>query len=488
MLAGQYFPGNRLIKGPFGKSYGNFLGKTEFEKVNRATRPTLQKVEQFLIYLVEVYMEAPGLTPDKLAIEVSMSFVRTARAVLLTKDLIKDEVDLIKVEVKLREALGAGGLPVPYHTGVGVEGVKVVKKDQAMSSIQPDTLPSVSFEDGQAVENVAVQARARKVVVGGRVQSVRAVRSIRKGSYGTVVALTKEPMVKWEDGSAIDVKGNVPVTRSIPIASLEGVEAAAPAKGVVRTALEDAVRTAPEPEKMLPMGVPWAMHTGTMGSIGLQHMVLAALYQVYYQRSAGPALVMIDKDAPGHARCLSDVKPGGLIVLPYVQDLKLVEMSAKGGVDRTLVRVTAGEAKLMCNIVPPSPQDAAIVPVKAPQTPERSGEETAEVDPERSGEEGAEVDPERSGSEEDEVESSPSFSNLFWKIYLNKTVAAESVGLDLYQMELSVPLCFVRIENSTARTASKAKGHVGIVVPFLSNSVELKRGDVLHHLRKKGAD
>ena len=164
LLAAQYFaPSNRLIRGPFGKSYGKFLGKTEFEKIAKATRSTLSKIEQLLSYLVEVYMEATELTPEQLAQEVPMAFVRTARAVLLTKDLIKDEVDLIKVEVKLREALGAGGLPVPFHTGVGVEGVKVVKKDQAMSSIQPDTLPSVSFEDGQAVENVAVQARARRV-------------------------------------------------------------------------------------------------------------------------------------------------------------------------------------------------------------------------------------------------------------------------------------------------------------------------------------
>ena len=55
-------------------------------------------------------------------------------------------------------------------------------------------------------------------------------------------------------------------------------------------------------------------------------------------------------------------------------------------------------------------------------------------------------------------------------------------------MELTVPLGFARIENSILRTASKAKGHVSIMVPFLSNGVELKRGDVLHHLKKKGAD
>ena len=101
--------------------------------------------------------------------------------------------------------------------------------------------------------------------------------------------------MKWDEGSTIDAVVNILVSRSATLASLHGVVMTPPVKS--------AVRTAPEPERLLPLGVPWTMHTGMMGSVGLRHTVIAALYQVYLQRSAGPSLVMIDQDAPGLVRC-----------------------------------------------------------------------------------------------------------------------------------------------------------------------------------------
>ena len=442
MLATQYFaPIQKQLKGPFNKNYGSVFSKADFERIAKGSRLTLSKVETCLSYLVEVYMKTTELPPEKLAEEVPLAFVRTARAVLLTKDLVQNEVDLTKVEVKLREALGAGGLPPSFHTLV--EDVKVDKKDQATSSIQPDTLPSVSFVEGHVVEDVAIQARARNLVVGGRVTTNKLVRGVKKGSLGTLMVLSKEPLVKWDEGSLVDVPRST-VARNVTLASLQGVVATPPVKS--------AVRTAPEPEVVLPLGVPWTMHTGMMGSAGLRHTTLAALYQVYFHRSAGPSLVMIDQDAPGLVRCLTNIKPRGLIVLPYVQDLDIVDVSSKS---KTLVGVTAGELVFKCNIEPKCLE----------------------------GDEEGSKSPERSGDEEGEIEHPPSWFNLFWKIYLNETGETSSVGLDLCQMEVTVPLGFAKIEDVTLRGAVKAKGQVSLMVPFLTNGSELQRGDVLHYCK-----
>ena len=440
MLAAQYFaPTQRQVKGPFNKSYGNNFSKADFERIAKGSRLALSKVEACSSYLVEVYMKTTELPPEKLAMEVPLAFVRTARAVHLTKDLVQDEVELTKVEVKLRESLGDGGLPPSFHTLLGA--VKVDKKDQATSSIQPDTLPSVSFVEGHVVEDVAIQARARNLVVGGRVTTNKLVRAVKKGAFGTLMVLCKEPLVKWDEGSLVDFPQSS-IARNVTLASLQGVVATPPVKS--------AVRTAPAPEVVLPLGVPWTMHTGMMGSAGLRHTILAALYQVYFHRSVGPSRVMIDQDAPGLVRCLTDIKPRGLIVLPYVQEVVIVDVSTKSN---TLVGVTAGELVLKCNIEPKCLASDA----EGSKGPERSGDEDGE-------------DP-------------PSFSNLFWKIYLNETGVTSSVGLDLCQMEVTVPLGFAKIEDVTLRGAVKAKGQVSLIVPFLTNGSELQRGDVLHHCK-----
>ena len=99
------------------------------------------------------------------------------------------------------------------------------------------------------------------------------------------------------------------------------------------------------------------------------------------------------------------------------------------------------------------------------------------------GDEEGSKSPERSGDEEGEIEHPPSWFNLFWKIYLNETGETSSVGLDLCQMEVTVPLGFAKIEDVTLRGAVKAKGQVSLSVPFLTNGSELQRGDVLHHCK-----
>ena len=87
-------PDGRVTPGPFGKAYGNFFGKGDLDRIARASGVSLTNVEAFLAYLPEKYMVCAGLSQEKLAVEIPAAFARTARAVLLTKDLDTSAVDV----------------------------------------------------------------------------------------------------------------------------------------------------------------------------------------------------------------------------------------------------------------------------------------------------------------------------------------------------------------------------------------------------------
>ena len=176
-------------------------------------------MESFLAYLAGVYMETAGLPGEALALEIPAAFARTARAVLLAKDLDSGSIDTTKIEAKLRQKLAPAELPPPFHVAA-VEDAKKVSTKATKAAIQPDTLPALTFEDGQVVEDVSVLARAKSLVLGCRVRTLRAVRSIRKGGEGTLVALGKEAIVSWDEGALMDVSGEGRHERSVPLASL----------------------------------------------------------------------------------------------------------------------------------------------------------------------------------------------------------------------------------------------------------------------------
>ena len=94
----------KTLAGPLGKSYGNLVGKAEWERLSKASPGSLTRTENFLSYLVEHYMKQ-GVPDEKLATHIPGAFARTARAVLLARDLDTDEVGLEKVETILREKL-----------------------------------------------------------------------------------------------------------------------------------------------------------------------------------------------------------------------------------------------------------------------------------------------------------------------------------------------------------------------------------------------
>ena len=223
LLTAQYFPPEgRTTKAANGKNYGDLISKGDWERIARAIPASLKSVESFLAYLAGVYMETAGLPGEALALEIPAAFARTARAVLLAKDLDSGSIDTTKIEAKLRQKLAPAELPPPFHVAAVEDDKKVPTKatKATKAAIQPDTLPALTFEDGEVVEDVSVLARAKSLVMGCRVRTLRPVRSIRKGGEGTLVALGKEALVSWDEGALMDVSGEGRHERSVPLASL----------------------------------------------------------------------------------------------------------------------------------------------------------------------------------------------------------------------------------------------------------------------------
>ena len=412
---------------------------------------SLTNVEAFLAYLTEKYMVCAGLSQEKLAVEVPAAFARTARAVLLTKDLDTSAVDVRKIETKLREKLGGEGLPPPFEEPE-MEDAKA-KPDQARArsgAIAPDTLPSVTFENGSAVEDSVVLARAKGLELGCRVAAFRAVRSIRKGGEGTLVALGKEALVCWDAGALTDVAGEGTHERCITIASLQLV----PAERADKPPKETSTRV----EVLLPAGQPWVKLTAEMGASAMRHMLLAAIYQLFANRSAGPDQVMIEKvDEGAHARvlCPTDIKPRGLIIFPMVLELR--ESTGKADKSTPLLWVTAGASEFKFDIRPMTP------------APEKSG---ATVGDENTG----------AGGDE-EAGASPLPMDVFWLVYKAQKATPDGC-LSLSHAELAIPGHMgIQVKDAAVRAGMKKSPHgmVSMRVPFLTNSGELRRGDALWH-------
>ena len=420
LLTAQYFPPDgRVTPGPFGKNYGNLLSKGELERIARASGESLTKVEAFLAYLTEKYMGCTGVSKEKLAVEIPAAFARAARAVLLTKDLDTSAVDMKKIETKLREKLGGEGLP-PAFEQPDMEDA-TAKTDQARArsgAIEPDTLPSVTFEHGSAIEDSVVLARAKRLELGCRVAALRPVRSIRKGGEGTLISLGKEALVCWDAGALADVAGEGTHERSITIASLELV----PAKP------SDPKEKPTRVEVLLPAGQPWMKLTPEMGASAMRHLVLGALYHLYANRSAGPDQVMSEKvdEAQARARvlCLTDFKPRNLIIFPKVQELR--EASGKAKKSAPLLWVNAGDSEFKFDITP-------TIALGTPTADEEAG-----------------------GDEE--AGASPLPLDIFWLVYKAEKATPDGC-LSISHVELTCPLHMgIQVKDAAVRAGMTKNG------------------------------
>ena len=197
----------------------------------------------------------------------------------------------------------------------------------------------------------------------------------------------------------------------------------------------------------LPLGEAWAKLTPDTGLRGLVQLALGALYQVYARRSAGPDEVMIEKEGERRLLCLGDIKPRGLIVLPYVTELsdsKVVKSWKPGCSPQVWIQVETTRTRFQ------------LEPIS------RSAGGTAET-----------------ADAAEEGEGLP-FAHLFWYIY--NAPATESVeGLVLSYAELSVPVSSsVQVKDACVRAGmAKASGAISVWVPYLWNRGQLHRGDSL---------
>ena len=132
------------------------------------------------------------------------------------------------------------------------------KKPRTAGAIEADTLPPLTFNDGQVVEDAAALARAKNLQVGCRVVAVRAVRGVRKGGQGSLLSLGKEALVRWDDGAVVDCEGEGGHGRGIPLASLQTAKETVLVPAADGAAANGAV--------YLPAGEPWTKLTPVMGA------------------------------------------------------------------------------------------------------------------------------------------------------------------------------------------------------------------------------
>ena len=443
LLTAQYFPPEgRTLAGPLGKSYGNLVSKGEWERLAKASAGSLTKTEAFLSYLVERYMTPEGVPAEKLAVEIPAAFARTARAVLVARDLEKDEINLEKVETTLRQKLDPGPFP-PRFTAVTTQERVARAKPASGAAIEPDNLPALNFAEGAVVQDVSVLARAKSLDIGCRVSAVRPVRGVKKGAQGTLKGLGKEALVMWDEGSLVDGEEGQQ-ERMIPIASVQ-----------VATAQEKpAEKPVEKPvEEPLPACMPWAKLTPAMAAQGLEQLVVGALYQMFANRSATPDQVVIESEGAGRIFANTKIKPRGLIVMPHVPELgePVAEDKPRDAVSTTdpEILIKLGESEYRYMLGAPAREEA--------------------VDEESGGDVGA--------------GESPPVVDLFWRFYNSaKAKAGASPRGELISVTaaVTVPAACATIKDPDLRGAArKPGGTITIWVPYLTNKVELCSGDEL---------
>ena len=140
---------------------------------------------------------------------------------------------------------------------------------------------------------------------------------------------------------------------------------------------------------------------------------------------------------------------------PNVQELR--ETGGKTNKSTPLLWVNAGASEFKFDITPVTP---ATEKIGAP-----SGDEHTGV------------------SDDEEAGASPLPLDVFWLVYRAQKATPDGC-LSISHVELTIPLHMgIQVKDATVRAGMKS-GRGGVVstrVPFLTNSGELRRGDVLWH-------
>ena len=102
LITAQYMaPDAQVDQGPVGKKFLRYVKKEQWERLGAAPGgkgTPLAQVEIFLQYLATMYMKSGSTEGGQVEVEIPAAFVRSVKAVILTKDLDQDKVDIGKVE------------------------------------------------------------------------------------------------------------------------------------------------------------------------------------------------------------------------------------------------------------------------------------------------------------------------------------------------------------------------------------------------------
>ena len=468
LITAQYFPpeNKQLDRGLAGKVYGNMINKEGWEKCAKldpgpaGVDTPIRQVETFLGYLATMYLgPSSGLPHEKVTLEIPAAFARTAKAVLLAKDMDEAPIDLKRIEWKLRQKLLPATLPPAFSGCDDEDQVEKPKKNSAATSVQPDTLPALTFDGGGVIEDAAVLARVKKLELGGRVCAIRAARGIRKGGQGTLLALTKEAKVAWDAGALVEAAGDGPHERAFPLASLEALKTEA------ARATAEAAKPKGGAVLELPAGEPWAKVTDYMGQLGISRLVTTTMHMMFARRSAGPDQVMIEAGVP-HPRvlCLKDFKPKCLVVFPYVPDLTDC-FAKKKSMTIPQVWIKAGPVETGFRLPPPTPDAYGHFWKVSDGGP---GDEP----PPAAGDAG-----EAGAGEGESPPPAPPLLDLFWELYNQK---GEGRGkLTMTYANVTTTTGFFQIKDPILRIGMGKTGTVEMWFPYLTNDQELRRGDSL---------
>ena len=204
--------------------------------------------------------------------------------------------------------------------------------------------------------------------------------------------------MEWEEGALTDVTGEGPRERLVGLASIEVLKVGEPAP-------EPAAKLGAS-SVTLPAGEPWLAITPEMGAVGMQRLVASAWHQIYARRSAGPDKVMIEAGGTRRCMALQEIKPRGLAVFPYVQDLKQPINAKKKSQTVPQVWVKIGSTDTAFKLMPPKP-DAGESPLTdaGARPPQGSGGSPAAGEAEEG---------------ESTEEAPPPMLDLFWELYKRK--------------------------------------------------------------------
>ena len=340
LLATQYMsPDNRMQAGPRGRSFGNVIDRSVWERLTKATAAELEPVEAFLRGILERYalQSLRGVSRLAWGRAIPGLFCRVGGALALTRDLSGVSSVLPKIEQKLRAAFVrlVTDLPPPVSrlalersseshgascgsarnapAGAGAGG--------SAAASSADSAPALSFVGGKMVFDFAAVARSRGLVPGATVRCVRAHEGVAIDARGVVQKLEADRLlVLWPAGDA--EARLLPCTEVASLLPAEAKQAPAGAGDERRPSPQEVAMDRAKALLALPRGLVWtsAVDCDTRNATAaLLAGVLWQMHQAHFVSAAELRFWEVSRPAPVSLACAAqvDYQAGRLALVPW---------------------------------------------------------------------------------------------------------------------------------------------------------------------------